>query len=325
MIEKKILLFGMPRSGTTWIGKILNSQPDTLYRHEPDSWGLLNDVPLLPRVDQAMQYAQTINRFIESIPRMHQTKVSATLPIFRQNYLSPSRFHLHRISNVSSLFLARFFGEISMPQFVNYKADNNLHLIWKSVESLGRLGVIARVAEDCRAVHLVRHPCGYISSVLRGERRKKFTSTLPSSEDYNLLEMLMQTEQAQAQHLTLDRLKKMTHVERLAWRWVLVNEKALDDISGAENCTTVKYENFCEDPEGSARRIFQFVGLDWHPQVEKFLLESTARDRNAYYSIFKDPIKSANKWRDELSASDISAILRIAEKSKVGRLYLEQK
>ena len=31
-----ILLFGMPRSGTTWLGKIFDSHPQVLYRHEPD-------------------------------------------------------------------------------------------------------------------------------------------------------------------------------------------------------------------------------------------------------------------------------------------------
>lgn len=116
----------------------------------------------------------------------------------------------------------------------------------------------------------------------------------------------------------------MSHVERLAWRWVLINEKAHDDTSGSENCTTELYEDFCNDTEGSARKIFQFVGLNWHPQVEKFLLDSTTKDRIAYYSIFKDPKKSANKWRHELSTHDISATMRIAEKSKVGRLYLEK-
>jgi hypothetical protein len=32
-----LLLFGMPRSGTTWLAKIIDSHPDIIYRHEPDS------------------------------------------------------------------------------------------------------------------------------------------------------------------------------------------------------------------------------------------------------------------------------------------------
>jgi hypothetical protein len=31
------LVFGLPRSRTTWLGKIFDSQPDTLYRHEPNN------------------------------------------------------------------------------------------------------------------------------------------------------------------------------------------------------------------------------------------------------------------------------------------------
>ena len=31
-----ILVVGAPRSGTTWLAKIIDSHPDVLYRHEPD-------------------------------------------------------------------------------------------------------------------------------------------------------------------------------------------------------------------------------------------------------------------------------------------------
>jgi hypothetical protein len=31
------MILGAPRSGTTWLGKIFDSHPRVLYRHEPDS------------------------------------------------------------------------------------------------------------------------------------------------------------------------------------------------------------------------------------------------------------------------------------------------
>src|SRR5258707_1137372 len=33
-----IFVVGAPRSGTTWLAKILDSHPDVIYRHEPDEW-----------------------------------------------------------------------------------------------------------------------------------------------------------------------------------------------------------------------------------------------------------------------------------------------
>ena len=33
----RVMLVGSPRSGTTWMAKIIDSHPQVLYRHEPDS------------------------------------------------------------------------------------------------------------------------------------------------------------------------------------------------------------------------------------------------------------------------------------------------
>ena len=46
-----LLIFGMPRSGTTWLGKIFDSHPDIIYLHEPDSEFRLKEVPLLVTPD----------------------------------------------------------------------------------------------------------------------------------------------------------------------------------------------------------------------------------------------------------------------------------
>ena len=76
-----ILLFGMPRSGTTWLGKIFDSHPDTLYRHEPDSKGTLNQIPLFPIVSDKEKYREFLEKYIKKLPEIQDEKVSASLPI----------------------------------------------------------------------------------------------------------------------------------------------------------------------------------------------------------------------------------------------------
>jgi hypothetical protein len=71
------------------------------------------------------------------------------------------------------------------------------------------------------------------------------------------------------------------------------------------------------------RRMFQFAGLQWHPQSEAFVLASTQSSHSDYYSVFKDPKSSAVRWRSELSPEAIERILRIVRHSSVARFYPE--
>jgi hypothetical protein len=65
-----ILLFGLPRSGTSWVGKIFDSHPSTIYRHEPDSRGALNDVALLPAPSEIDCFLPAARRFVGNLPHI---------------------------------------------------------------------------------------------------------------------------------------------------------------------------------------------------------------------------------------------------------------
>jgi hypothetical protein len=197
-------------------------------------------------------------------------------------------------------------------------------LVWKSIESLGRLGVILTAVPEARAVHLLRHPCGYVASVLRGEAHRQFVDRRPSSDDYDLLAKLMQTEQARRRGLTLEQLKAAWPVERLAWRWVLLNEKAMEDTQGIGRCVTVRYEDVCAEPVKASKAFFGFAGLRWDSQTESFIAASTTTDNASYYSIFKHPAQAAIKWKSELDRTSIDKIRQIAENSRAGCLYFDE-
>lgn len=318
--DRLVLLFGMPRSGTTWLGKIFDSHPATLYRHEPDSWGRLNALPLLPDTGDAADYRPVIEDFVSRLPKMRDVKVSATLPVFKKSYYTSRDQLFQRLSIRASKAAAKFLGEFPVPL---PRPKSAPVVVWKSIESVGRLGVIALLMPGLRAIHILRHPCGYVASVKRGEQKGKFTDRLQSSEDYGVFERLLKTPQAVRRALTLDDLRAMTPVERLAWRWLLFNEKAIEDSATNENCLTIRYEDVCADPEAGTRRMFAFANLEWNEQSARFVGASTATQRDAYYSVFKDPLQAANKWRTELRQDEIDQILNVVRGSAPGGYYLD--
>lgn len=322
MVIKPILLFGLPRSGTTWIGKVFDSHPATLYRHEPDSGGALDTVlPLLPDVQDSPSYAPALNAFIDALPANRSLRITGKLPVFPKAYHQPLGFALRRGLLLGGKAAGRWISVPPLPEFIRGSHREPVYLTWKSIESLGRLGVFARAVPNARAVHIMRHPCGYVASVLSGEAHGLLPGAVPASEDYGIIEMLLETAPARRAGVTLEQLQGLQPVERLAWRWRLFNEKALEDLAGLDNAHTVLYEDLCEAPVAAYRKLFEFAQLPWHPQTEAFVSQSTQSERAAYFSVFKDPKRAAWSWREKLSTEDQALIMATVADSPAGALY----
>ena len=192
-----------------------------------------------------------------------------------------------------------------------------------SIESVGRLGLVLESLPESKGILLVRHPCGYIASVLRGERQLRFEDNQGASEDYGILEQLLDTPLAKEKGLSIDYFRSLAPEERLAWRWVLFNDKAMRDTQDSGRCSVVRYEDVCADPAKEMRKHFAFCGLDWQSQTEAFITQSTAQQDNAYYSVFKDPKLAAEKWRQELTPETAARIMAVVKQTLPGSLYSE--
>lgn len=317
--EGLILLFGMPRSGTTWLGKIFDSHPDTLYRHEPDSYGRLNFMPMAPDPDQADAWREPLHDFVHGLPGLADTKVSATLPQFSKSYLSQPAMLWNAGAIRLAKLQARLRGEARARLLT--PAPGEARPVWKSIESVARLGTISRLLPQARGVLIVRHPCGYVASVVRGKREGRFTDGESVGEDLGLLEMLCRTATAARYGIDLERLKAMQPIERLTWQWVLCNDKALEEIEAEGRVLPLAYERLCEAPLATARTLFRHAALDLHAETERFLSASTTQHRDRYYSVFKDPARAANAWREELPADIQQTIARITAGTRAGALF----
>jgi hypothetical protein len=318
--DAPILLFGMPRSGTTWLGKIFDSHPDVLYRHEPDTWQRLSDVPIVAGRDGRSAFEARLRTFVESLPAMRADRVCGKRPLFPKSYATRGAVRRYALESALHKVLARagVRTEPATPPQPACGAD--YRLAWKSVESLGRLGLVLACVPGARAVHIIRHPCGYVASVLRGEAAARFDHNTAAT-DFPIYEMLAGTEPARRRGLTLEKFRAMSAVERLAWRWVIFNEVAFEDTAGETRNRVVYYEELCASPQPVTQTLFEFCELAWHEQTEQFLNDSTSRSRQDYYSVFKDPLASAWRWQAELSPQDTATVARVTAESVPAQPY----
>lgn len=328
---KLLLLFGTPRSGTSWLGKIFDSHPQTLYKHEPDRSG--SGLPFTVSAEAAVQWRARIEDFAARLATTTTQHTSARLPVFRKSYRKGIAQPIHQLNVLISRTAAVAGYEVPVFQLANVRSPE-VRVIWKSTDSLGRLGVLLRNLEDCCAVHILRHPCGYIASVLKGEEQRKFITKVRASEDYESMQALLDTPAARRRGLNLHHLRQFHPVERMAWVWVLLNEKAREDTADDPRCTSIRYEDVCRDPVTKSKQLFSFCGLDWNGQTAEFLRASTLESPPAgldritqhsrhYYSIFRNPLESAEKWKFEMKPKDIERVLAVLRQSDLISLYPE--
>ncbi len=176
-----ILLFGLPRSGTTWVGKILDSHPRTLYRHEPDSWRRI-DAPLAPSLEEMESYASTLTDYAQQVASMRGLKVSGKLPLFPKDYQSPWGFRTRQLWLLAVKVGARYLPSLedtTIPDMIRRPDQVKVEIVWKSIESAGRLGPLTQLLPDSCGILLIRHPCDYISSMLRGASKGDSLSPAP--------------------------------------------------------------------------------------------------------------------------------------------------
>jgi hypothetical protein len=111
--------------------------------------------------------------------------------------------------------------------------------------------------------------------------------------------------------------------ERLAWRWVIFNEFSAAQTASTRQNLPLYYEELCHAPEAVTRRLFEFCGLPWNAQTQNFLQVSTGSQKDDYYSVVKNPLESAWKWRGQLSSEQIGRVLDVMRQSDIAQPYFE--
>lgn len=314
--SRVVLVLGGPRSGTSWLGKIFDSHPDVLYRHEPDTVRRFPHASCVERADLT-----ETQEYLRGLFAVNTLKPAGSLPRFPKSYhglaarvFRPSVIYGLRLLEQIPSLRARAFAT-PIPDMIRAGQDR-LTLVVKSVSARQMAGLFARTLPRAKIIFIVRDPCGQIASMMRGAALGKF-GDLPVDEVFG-------TEQAERYGLTRERIRRLPEVEQYAWHWVIMNELAVAGLEAAGCSKIVKYQDLCGDPVGVSRSLFAYAGLSWHPQTVEFLARSTrASGPDRYYQVFKNPGQSLNKWRSQLASDDQRRIIEVARRSPLWSLCTE--
>ncbi len=323
-----LFIIGMTRGGNTWLGKIFDAHPDVFFRHEPDSILKTDAFPHFCSNEDVPLHLSAAKDYFERVFRVRTSKAVGTFPVMPKSYYSSARFQLKRALVVGAKgfekigVFSKFFRNVPIPDLADVEAKPVHHVV-KSINALGRMNIFRRLYPDTKIILLLRHPGGQIHSTIKAVEEDKMDGQPPDSEDWGIYEDLAGTDQARREQLTLSRFKSMDPVERLAWRWSISNDKAIEDLGDSRQLRIVVYEDLCADPISVSRSLFEFAGISWRPEVERFATaSSTASNANAYDRVIRDSLKTAHSWRQKLEPRQVQMIADVLQRSRAGQYYL---
>ncbi len=309
-----LIILGSGRSGTTWLAKMFDSHPDVAYLHEPDSVLRNHDLPFLPDRGALDNHTKNAAAYLTALQEVRSPKAVAHLPQFPKSYRTGGRACLRRLAaNVSKAVAKLPLGaeqRISLPDlFDDNKAPSAL--VMKSVNSLCRMALFERANPTARFIHIIRHPAGVVSSLLRSRAAgaDMANAYLPS---------IFQLPEASHYRFTYNEMVSRPLCDQLAFSWMVHNDKASLDMEQSSRYRTIVYEDLCTDVASRLKPLFSFAGLDWQSNVEEFI-RSLKRNKNyqpSYFDILRPPTVSMNQWRQKLTADQIAAIQEITAEAR---------
>jgi hypothetical protein len=154
-------------------------------------------------------------------------------------------------------------------------------------------------------LYVLRHPCAIALSA----RNKNTKLERP------IKEILKQPELVK-DHLNpyltiMEKAKKPFEIYGALWG--ARNRVIADLIPKYPEWRTVFYEDLCNDPEARFRELFDNFNLKWTAKVQKYISQSTTKEKPGTYDTYRITKKQNDKWKREMTMDEIDQVRSFVE------------
>ena len=310
-------IFGTGRSGTTWLGAMVSSHPEVAYRFEP--FHRLSKSK--PEIAAALEQIRSEDFSSQDLANIYQALLPAYPEIEKPPFFPKSYGMGFPLGREFTWPLARktswgrnLFSHLYMPK-------GNPTLIFKEVALEDVLTKLLNL-NQVPIVYILRHPCGVVSSLLRGQK----DALMPTGMRSVLLNLLTKHQPHLAEKYQ-GQLQQMHISEQEALLWLVEVEQAIQVCQANSNALIVVYEQLVEQPREMLEKILTHFGLTMTSQCLEFIEQSSQSSMsskikrgeigiNQYFSVFRNSRSSRERWKQEFSAEDTQRVMRIIQNSK---------
>ena len=308
MDRRPIVISGIPRSGSSWVGRVLSQASNTQYIHEPDNEKkkiipllLKKNVHRFPAFEGGMKDSFYYLLWKKSLLGGYSNFSKLVTLIFKpksnyENYIKyKCNNHFNDIYSIADSLLLSILGKIIHISLFWKRAKRRV--IVKSVHSVLSIDWLMNTF-NIRLVVLVRHPANVIASYLKmnmsdADREVK----VPEIGQNHIKEYIME------RNLRDDKLGRMAIQVCSFYKYIELMTNKHSQIK------LIKHEDLCQDPVGKFKDLFSYLNLNWSKKVEDFLNEKNRLGDG--YKISRIASKEADKYKKNLSLEQIKKIEEI--------------
>lgn len=268
--RKPVLIVGLPRSGTTWIGSTLSTARGIKYFYEPFNFSQLPDVEryahlYLRSCDLAREFETYLNHVLAG--KNERDFVNQKLsPVYKQYRWLPGRV---LVKDVHCFFA----------------------LDWIQTHTSMRIAVV------------VRHPCGVAESIFRlygekvGDRLLSRLMNQPQLIQDYLIDFQDLFERAQG------------FWQKFGLFWGATYYLLQQQQKQHPNWLFIQHEELCRNPKTEYRKVFERLHLEWTAKTDIFLNQSTSQDSGQPYVPERITRQEPNKWKYKLEPQQIQHVM----------------